>query len=301
MGAIYFPAAFAHGSFAFNAHLNSDGTENQANVLATVRLDQIQENPGFRDLHDPLHLAQGGSLGRVHKGFKVWEATGAIVVPEGSNASRYALVDDKVRAMRAAFDPSICYRDSPTTDGAYLFTFTEATADTGTYATGRIPLQFWARPVGQPFIVDRLGARGSRPFRLDLLAPDPRTYEQTEQTLSTTTSGSVLNRGDSAAPLKAVITMNGAGSSTFTIARGGVSFILDLSGTSNLDVITVVFETCAPYGRGRYITKNGTENARLKTSAASTWLDVPVGSTTFTISNPTHVASCVLSWYSARS
>lgn len=297
---IYYPSTFAHGSFGFNAELNADGTVDTADLLNTARLDRILENPGFRDLHDPYHLTQGGQLGRVHKGLRVLEFQGKVIVPEGSNATRYASMSDKVRAMRAAFDPSICYRDSPSTDGAYQYTFTEPTADTTHYPTGLMSLQYWLRPVGQPFIAEQRGERGQRDFRIPMLAADPRAFEQTESTLSTITSGSVINLGNTAAPLKVTVTMNGAGNAAFTITRAGVAYILDLSGMVNNDVVVVLMEKSAPYGsRGRYITKNGTENATLKTSAASTWLDAPVGTTVFTMTNTTNVRSCVFNWFSA--
>ena len=295
---IQYPALFLHGNFPFNAHLNADGSANEPAVFATTVIDQVLQNPAFRDLRDPYHLTQGGQLGRVHKGMRVLQINGRIVGPEG--ATREASLSDTERRMRAAFDPSICYRDSPSSDGAYQFQFTEPTLDTANYANGRIPLQHWLRPIQQPFIADERDDAGSKPFRLALLAADPRAYDQTEQTLSTLTSGSVVNLGNTAAPLKVTVTMNGAGSSTFTITRASVACIFNLSGFANNDVLIVVMETCAPYGRGKYITKNGTENAPLKTSAASTWLDVPTGSTTFTLSNTTNVRSCVLAWYSAR-
>jgi hypothetical protein len=294
---LLYPVTFGHNSYAFNAHLNADGTPNEANVLATSVLDEMLENAAYRDLRDPYHLTQGGQLGRVHKGMRVIQLVGRLQVPD---LTQEASLSDAGRLLRAAFDPYICYKDSPSTDGAYQLQFQEPTLDTATYATGRILLQYWARPVQQPFLAEKLDDAGIRAFRIALVAADPRVYEQSAQSLSTLTSGSVVNRGNTAAPLKATITMTGAGNAAFTINRGGVSFILNLSTMVNLDVVVVVFETCAPYGRGRYITKNGVENATLKTSAASTWLDAPVGSTTFTISNTGGVGSCVLAWYSAR-
>ena len=59
-------------------------------------------------------------------------------------------------------------------------------------------------------------------------------------------------------------------------------------------------ETCGPYGRGRLITDDGAEAFSLKTSAASTWLAVPVGTTGFTATNTTNVTSVTLATHSAR-
>lgn len=301
---IHFPVSWLHGPISFNDHLTSTGTIDRADMNDTIVLTDMQENPAYRDLRDPYHLTQGGQLGRVHKGMRVMQLIGRILVPDGTPAAQRARMYARTSALRAAFDPSICYRDSPTTDGAYQLQYSEATTDTGTYPTGVIGLQYWARPVQQPWLTERLNEEGNREnMRIVLVAADPRSYEQTEQTLTLTPgspTGNVLNRGNTAAPLKVTYTMAGAGSSACTLSRSSVSFVLNLSGRSGGDSIVVVHETCAPYGRGRYVTLNTIENAALKTSAASTWLDVPVGITSFSLTNSTNVTSAVLRWYSAR-
>lgn len=295
-----YPASYAHGSFAFQAHLNADGSPNAAYAQNTVTIDGRTIDRTYRDGRDVYHLGQGGSLGRSHKGMTLIRFDGRILAP---NTTQLATVSDKERAMLAAFDPALCERDSPSTEGAYAFDFIEATADTTTYPTGRISLRYWARPMSAPQMSERLGEGGVRRYALGLIAPDPRCYEQSEQTLALTpgsASGNVINRGTVPAPLKATILMAGAGASNFTITRGGVSFVLNLSTATNGQSVVVVMETCGPYGRGRYITKAGAEAFSLKTSAASTWLDAPVGTTSFSISNHTNVTSCTLAWHSAR-
>lgn len=295
-----FPATFGHNSFAFNEHLDAAGAVVLANVHATVTIDEREVNTGFRDLRDPYHLTTGGALGRSHKNFTSIRLGGRIQAPDASQA---ASLSDKERALLAAFDPALCYRDSPTTEGAYAFDFTERTTDTTTYPTGLIALRYYCRPAEKPRIREATAEFGSKPYALSLIAGDPRCYEQTEQTLSLTpaaASGNVVNRGTVPAPLRATITMAGAGNAAFTITRAGVAFILNLAGMVASDVVVVTFETCGPYGEGKIITKNGTRNFALKTSSPSTWLDVPVGTTSFAISNHTNVTSCVLAWRSAR-
>jgi len=294
------PATFAHGTFTFNAHRNADGTPNAASLSDTVTIDNRTIDPSFRDGRDAYHLGTGGSLGRVHKGMKLIRIDGRII---GPLATQEASVSDKERAMLAAFDPALCYRDSPSTDGAYAFDFSEPTTDTTNYPTGLILCRYYARPMGSPQMIDRLGDAGVRRYALGLIAGDPRCYEQTAQTLVLTpgaATGNVVNRGTVPSPLSVAIVMSGAGASNFTITRGGVAFVLNLTTASNGQTITVVMETCGPYGRGRYITKAGTETFSLKTSAATTWLDVPVGTTSFAITNTTNVTSCTLSWRPAR-
>jgi hypothetical protein len=94
--------------------------------------------------------------------------------------------------------------------------------------------------------------------------------------------------------------MGGAGASNFTITRSGVSFIVDLSGLVSTDVVVVTMETCGPFGRGRRVTVNGTDAFSRKTSAATTWLNVPVGTTSFTVSNTTNITTLAYDHYHAR-
>jgi hypothetical protein len=294
------PATYAHGSFVLNEHLNDDGTLITSRADDTVTIDSRVIDPSFRDGRDVYHLGTGGSLGRVHKGMKLIRLDGRIIGPRGSQE---ASVSDKERAMLAAFDPDLCYRDSPSTDGAYAFDFSEPTSDYVTYPTGRIPLRYYARPMGAPQMSERMGEGGVRRYAMGLIAADPRCYEQTQQSLvlsGSTWTGDVVNHGTVPAPLRVVIVMAGAGATNFTITRSGVAFILNLSSTTNGQVVVAVMETCGPYGRGRYITKATVETFSLKTSTAATWLDAPVGTTSFAVTNRTNVTSCTLYWYSAR-
>jgi hypothetical protein len=295
-----YPISYAHRSFAFNQHLDASGAIVAANAQNTVVVDRRRVEPTFRDGRDVLHLARGGTLGRAHKGMTYLSLQGRILAPNNAQAATLA---DREREMMAAFDPDLCYFDSPSTDGAYAFDFSSPTADTTTYPSGLIPLRWYARPSGFP-TMDEVQAEGPvRRWSVGLVAADPRLYEQTEQTLVLTpasATGNVVNRGTVPAPLKATIVMAGAGSSTFTLTRGGVSFILDLSSATAGQTVVVVMETCGPYGRGRYITKAGVESFSLKTSGPATWLDVPSGTTSFVMTNHTNVTSCTLNWRSAR-
>jgi hypothetical protein len=296
-----FPASFAHGAYAFNQHLNTDGSIKQdGSVNDAVLLDWRRIQPTYRDLRDPLHLAQGGQLGRVHKGMTLISLRGRIEVPD---ASQQRSLGDRERALKAAFDPYLCYRDSPLTDGAYAFDFTEETADTVTYANGRMLSRYYCRPTAQPSLEELVRDGASRPFSLALIAGDPRMYEQTEQTLVLTPgspSGNVVNRGTTPAPLKMTIVMTGAGNAGFAITRGGVSFGLNLAGISGSNTFVVIMETCGPYGAGRTVTMNGVNAFSRKNSGPSTWLDAPVGSSNFSINDSTGITSITLAWYSAR-
>jgi hypothetical protein len=184
--------------------------------------------------------------------------------------------------------------------------------------------------MAQPETVWSKEVRTQLPWAGALVCPDPRLYEQTEQTLtlypSTTygsdtsqlgtaqlgtvalgapaavpSSGNLVNKGNIPAPLEVTITLAYPGSSRFIVVGSGVGFVLDLSTCTAGDVIAVVMETCGPHGRGRRITKNGSEAFHLKVSGVDSWIDAPAGTTSFAIINDTNVTSCVLAWYHTRS
>jgi hypothetical protein len=293
---------FGHKSFALNEHYTAANPPvlDTSKVNDEVTIDRLLVRPAYRDTRDALHLAQGGTAGRVHKGFLVLSAMGRILVP---NASQPASMSDRERALRLAFDPYECYRDSPTTDGVYALDWYEPTTDTTTYTSGWIAVRRYGRPMAQPETVWSKEDGTSRQWACALACPDPRLYEQTMATTTVTTpfaSTNLVNNGSIPAPLQVTITMSGAGASNFTLTRSAVSFVLDLSGCIAADVVVVTMETCGPFGRGKRITKNGSEAFSLKTSGATTWLDVPAGTTAFTMSNTTGVTSVKLDHYHAR-
>lgn len=296
--------AWGHNTYVLNEHLSTAGVLDKTKLKDTVLLDERPiMDPAFRDLREPLHLAQGGVLGRVHKGPLTFVLRGRILVPD---VSQQAKLGDRERALRAAFDPYVCYDDSPATDGAYALDFSELTADTATYGTGGpggfgiLPLRYYARPAAQPRVGELLRDGASRPFSLGLIAPDPRVYEQTEQT-ALAGGASIVNRGTTAAPCKLTVTMSGAGNANTIFTVAGRQFRLNLSGLVLNDVVVVVMETCGPYGVGRTVKLNGVDAFSRKVSDAASWLVVPVGtSAAMTVSPSTGISSAQLAWYSAR-
>lgn len=286
----------AGADYILNEHVDASGNVDQTKTQDTVIIDERLYDPAFRDGREAYHLALGGGLNRVHKGLAYWRLRGRILVPDSQ--TMVAALEDKERTLRAAFDPALCLNDSPSTDGAYALEWVEPTLDTTNFPSG-ISARIYVRPAVQPSVVEDKNSIASRLFAIGLVAADPRLYHQTEQTLALTPgspTGNVINRGTVPAALKATIVMSAAGATNFTIARGGVSFILDLSTMVNTDQVVVIFETSGPYGRGKFITKNAVENAALMTSLPNTWLDAPAGTTSFTISNTTGVTSCTLAW-----
>lgn len=288
------PASYGHGPFAFNAHLDAAGAAVKSAVHTTVTIDERSINTAYRDVRDPYHLAQGGVLGRIHKNFTTLQLAGRIMAPDRTQPGS---LSDREREMLAAFDPYLCLRDSPSTDGAYPFDFVEMQA-----SGVLLPLRYYARPLDRPRIKESVADNGVRMYALGLVAPDPRVYEQTEQTLvltSGTPSGNIVNNGTVPGPLKATIVMSGAGAANFRITRAGVIFQMNLAGLA-AGTVVVLFETCGPYGAGKSITRSGVSIFSVKTSDASTWLDAPVGTTAASITNLTGITSVTLAWYSAR-
>jgi hypothetical protein len=293
-------ATYAHKSLVLNEHYSGNPPVlDKTRTQETIGIDRLIIRPQYRDTREALHLAQGGTAGLVHKGMLSMQAQGRILVP---NASQAASLEDREKALRLAFDPYECYHDSPTTDGVYALSWLEPTLDTTNYPTGWMDVTRYVRPVAQPETEWTINDQSNRRWSVSLVAPDPRLYDTALG--STTVAGagpaSVFNRGSIPGPLRVTITMYGAGASNFTITRSGVAFVLDLTGLVSLDTVVVVMETCGPFGIGRSVKKNGTSAFSRKTSGATTWLDAPVGTTSFTHANVAGITSVLYEWGHAR-
>jgi len=295
-------ATYAHKSLVLNEQWTSANPPvfDKSKAQDHIGIDRLVIRPQYRDLREALHLAQGGTAGRVHKGMLSFQAQGRILVP---NATQAASLEDKEKALRLAFDPYECYRDSPSTDGVYALSWLEPTLDTTNYSTGWMPVTRYVRPVGQPETQWTITDQSYRQWAVGLVAPDPRLYDTTPGSATVTTpfaSTNLVNKGSIAGPLRVTITMSAAGASNFTITRSAISFVLDLTGLVNNDVIVVIMETSGPFGVGKSVKKNGTAAFSRKTSGPTTWLDVPAGTTAFTCANTTGVTSILYEWGHAR-
>jgi len=293
---------WGHTSYALNEHYTAANppVEDRTKVNDEVTIDRLLVRPDFRDTREALHLGQGGTAGRVHKGILTLSMMGRILVPD---ATQQASLEDREDALRLAFDPYECLLDSAATAGVYALDWYRPTNDTTTYPTGWMAVRRYGRPMAQPETVWSKEDRTQRQWAVALACTDPRLYEQDSSSNSITppfASTDLTNKGTIAAPLRVAITMSGAGNSNFTITRSGVSFILDLTSCAASDSVLVIMDTCGPFGRGRRITKNGAEAFNLKTSGPTTWLDVPSGTTAFTFANTANVSGIVLEFYHAR-
>ena len=296
-------ATYAHKSLVLNEHYSGDPPVfDRTKAQDHIGIDRIIVRPQYRDTHEALHLAQGGTAGRVHKGMLLMQAQGRILVPD---ATQLASLEDREKTLRLAFDPYECYRDSPTTDGCYALSWLEPTLDTTNYPTGWMNVTRYVRPTAQPETQWSINDQSYRPWSVGLVAPDPRLYDTVLASTTFTAPGAssyawLDNHGTIPSPARITITMTGAGSSSFTVARSGTSFVLDLSTMVNLDVVVVIMESCGLFGIGKSVKKNGAAAFALKTSGATTWLDVPAGSTQFGVFNGTNVSSVLIEWGHAR-
>lgn len=295
---IRFPATY-HGQ-VFNAHLDASGQVIPTLVEDTVTIDEAVVTPTYRDLREPLHLAFGATLGEVRKGLLYLRLSGRIVVPrDTTEAAAGAKLTDKTLALRRALDPYLCDRDSPTTEGALPFDWSEYTEQPGFAPV--IPLRYYARPASAPAIAERVAERRARTWSVIMAVPDPRAYYPTERTLVLTPgspSGSITNAGTTPAPLKLTIAMSGPGVANFTFRLDGADFVLDLtSGPATIVVLCDAFS--GPYGRGRTITKNGIAAPQLRASSPGSWPTLKPGTSAVQILNTSGVTSCTVAWYDA--
>ena len=295
-------ATYAHKTLVLNEHYSGDPPVFDATKAQnTTTIDRLIVRPQFRETAEALHLAQGGTMGRVHKGLLTMQAQGRILVPD---VSQMASMEDREKALRLAFDPYECYRDSPTTEGVYALSWLEPTLDTSPYPTGWMNVTRYVRPVRQPETEWTVNDQSNRRWSVVLESPDPRLYDTTLASVySAAGTASVVNQGTIPGPLRVTIVMTGAGATNFTITAGppgGVACVLNLSTMVNNDTIVVVMETCGPFGSGRSVKKNGVAAFSLKTSDYSTWLVAPVGTTSFVATNTTNVGSIRYEWGHAR-
>ena len=185
-------------------------------------------------------LGDGYDANRVYLGMRRLLLRGTI----------YALtrpeLHDKIRTIRALFTPTLAYSEDPTVYGYLPITFDIPTTDTGTWATGYIPVKLNVRPKDQPgFMFVREMAHGkdsggfSSVYEVVLEAIDPRIYAQSTTDIAATTttaSSSTTNNGDYPAPLNAILALNAAtdtGQRSITLTGFGTVMTVTIPASSN--------------------------------------------------------------------
>lgn len=246
----------------------------------------------IRDQRAALELGTGGDLGDAAETFRYISVAGMIV---GSTGEKLA---DLVSRIFQTFDIEEAVLASPTTKGLTAFTFTAPTELAG-YSPYQTE-QFLVRPAGYPTIFERISEGLSRPFALELVAEDPRRYRATA-TSKTLNSGNGFsaacpnwdaNMGRQVYPTL-TITMSGAGNAAFTVTNGSTSLVLDLSGLSAANVVTVDMATGV-------IKLGSTHRADLRTSTVATFFGIPRNGATLSATNTGGVSSVVIDYREAR-
>lgn len=220
-------ATFGHTGLVLNGQYSAANPPvlDRTKVQDCIGVDRLVIRPQYRDLKEPLHLAQGGTAGRVHKGMLSMQAQGRILVP---NATQAASMEDQEKALRLAFDPYECYRDSPTTDGVYPLSWLEPTLDTTNYASGWMPVTRYVRPVAQPETEWSITDQSYRSWAVGLVAPDPRLYDTTLGSAYYGGGGTtVVNKGTASGPLRVTLNMSAAGNPAFSVAQYGPNLLLN--------------------------------------------------------------------------
>jgi len=287
-------------TLVLNPHRTAVGGYDKTYETHTIRVDTFDySRVQLRDQREALSLVTGGLLGDATESFRYISLTGSIIAPTGSE-----LEDDIARFLQT-FDLEESIIASEATKGITALTFTCPT-DIVNYSPYQAE-KFMVRPAGYPVIRERRSGGSAVPFALELIAEDPRRYRDA-QTIKVLISGALASQhgyaigvqcpnwnssvGRQVSPLVTIV-MAGSGASNFTLSDGVTSFVLNLSGSSNNDVITVDMATAI-------IRRNGAMAASLRTSTVDTFLAIPRGGVYIGANNTTNVTSCTISYYEAR-
>jgi hypothetical protein len=192
---------------------------------------------------------------------------------------------DAVRALNKAFDPVNAYTaDSGIINKGFLpLTFSIPTADITNYPTGFITAEYLVRSIKRPVARTSEFEGNDCSFALYLQAADPRCYYTVAQSASRSNAGNITADNSLAGfPSWPILTFTftGAGSARVGIRRNstGTKLVIDATGCVSTDVLIVDMEQ-------RTITLNGV--SAISRYVSGPWVDQPVGSTTWNITNET--------------
>lgn len=196
------------------------------------------------DMREARQFLEGAEPNQAFEGSRLIELRGRIVTPDG----RHDLLEDRTRALYAAFSPASCRLDFAQLDPPHVGPL-DFKLDTATDALAL--MRFYARPaLGRPIVFGRRSEGTVRPFLARLIAYDPKMYSQTLDSTALTLLGapnSVNASGDQATDPKYVIVLSGAGHATFTLTNTttGHAMVFNLStlaaGTYTLNVARATF------------------------------------------------------------
>lgn len=159
---------------------------------------------------------------------------------------------DKAQDLLAAFSPTVAYNADTANAGFLALDFTQPTADIATWPTSAypsgIPLRLYCRPTAVPAYSMRRDDQGgaaaaglAKPFRVSLIARDPRKYTQAQQSVTIGTSNvTATNNGDYPTyPTLTLIAGATTGSTSVTIGANTLTVWIDTASA------TYVLDTAA--------------------------------------------------------
>lgn len=210
---------------------------------------------------------------------------GRLLVLEGVvRASSIGKLFDMLDSLTGALDPVTLADKYPDTQGFVPLDFTTPSV------SGDRACRYYVRPnrIIEP-IISQWQPRQEALFKIEFLLRDPRRYLQSQSSLNGT--GTAANVGNFKTWPTVTFTMTGAGHATRQIANQTLSrtLVLNLSGTTNGDVIVVDMET-------RSIRKNGVYTPSIFVSGDYWYLDP--GNNTIVGANAQN-DSVVTAWRSA--
>lgn len=251
-----------------------------------IEINYVQEQSVIEQTTERLEFTDGLEVYGAYKRAKRILMSGIV------RGSTKGALYDRLEDFAAAFDPSLVSRDNPTDFGFLPYDFNVPTADTVTYPTGLIACRYYVRAEQAVEPPSRNGQGLAIPFRMTLLAADPRRYTQAAESLSG--AGVADNAKASYFSWPTVtIAMTGAGSATFAIGNStaGQTLTLNLSGLVNGNSVAIDMAR-------QSIKLNGVDAPELYVSGGYWWLEP--GSNTITVANATN-ASATTTWRPAFS
>lgn len=248
-----------------------------------------------RDQRTGLHLDTGGLLGPATKQFRRLALRGSI------RAETDAMLEDMAAALYAKFDIENAQAEDPQFRGEHVMDFWSPT-DVAGYTDPQHEM-FLARPVGHPQLSERRSTGLTMAYGLELVCADPRRYRYdiTQVNFSTALgwTQSLPNWPDGMGyetyPY-VLLNLSGIGLADFTITddNTGEAFVLDLSAqTSDIAVDMQTMEIVR--------NSDGARRDYLRTSGPDSWLPVPPGGTSWTITNDAGVTDVSVAYRQARS
>ncbi len=278
-----------------NGHRNSSGALVRANIEDTLEVTLLDFSAlSVRDQLEGLHVDSGADVGVASKEFRRLTIRGLI---KGSTAK---LLEDRVVALFNAFDIEEAMRTAPSTEGLSLFDFYCPATTLPAGYTSPVREAFWARPRGFPVVYERKSSGLAVPFAAELTAADPRRYCYTALSVvfsagagwAKTMPNWASGQGVPVWPTVTIV-MADAGDDELTISDGTTSFELDMSaegaGTYVVDM------------KKGDILEGSDFRDDLRASDVDTFLAVPPGGSTWTVTNTTNVTSITAAYRPARS